>query len=132
VAILDRDGHGALKAKPGVAGCMSRTGNGGRCTKAKALLDERSSVTVSPDGNSVYVVSYEPGGLAVFDRDDRGALRLRPGHDGCISEKRGRCAKARTLAGASGVVASPDGRKVYVASYDKDAVTVLDRLEATR
>lgn len=134
VAILDRDGHGVLKAKPGVAGCMSRSGNGGRCTRAEALLDGRSSVTVSPDGNSVYVVSYEPGGLAVFDRDDRGALRLRLGHEGCISEKgsSSRCARARTLAGASGVVASPEGRNVYVASYDKDAVTVLDRLEATR
>jgi DNA-binding beta-propeller fold protein YncE len=82
----------------------------------------------------VYAASYEPGGLTVFDRDDRGALRLRPGHEGCISDKGsgGRCAKAPTLGGASGVAASADGRNVYVASYDKDAVTVLDRLEATR
>jgi DNA-binding beta-propeller fold protein YncE len=134
VAILDRDSHGALKAKPGVEGCISRSGNGGRCARSKALLEGRGVVTVSPDGTSVYVASYEPGGLTVFDRDDRGALRLRLGHEGCISEKGsgGRCAKAPTLGGAAGIAASPDGRNVYVASFDKGAVTVLDRLEATR
>ena len=130
VAILDRDSHGALKAKPGVEGCISRSGNGGRCTRTKAPINGRGSVTVSPDGTSVYVASYEPGGLTGFDRDDRGALRLRPGHEGCVSDKGsgGRCAKAPMLAGAAGVVASPDGRNVYVASFDKGAVTVLDRL----
>jgi DNA-binding beta-propeller fold protein YncE len=134
VAILNRDSHGALKAKPGIEGCVSRSGNGGRCAKAKALLGGRGSIAVSPDGTSVYVVSYEPGGLTVFDRDDHGALRLRPGREGCISDKDSgsRCASARTLAGASGVVASPDGRNIYVTSFDKGAVTDLDRLEATR
>jgi DNA-binding beta-propeller fold protein YncE len=49
VAILDRDSHGAVKAKPGVEGCVSRSGNGGRCATAKALFEGRGSITVSPD-----------------------------------------------------------------------------------
>jgi DNA-binding beta-propeller fold protein YncE len=128
VAILDRDGHGTLKAKPGVEGCVSRNGNGGRCATANALFNA-SSVTVSPDGKRVYVTSYEPGGVAVFDRDDRGALRLRPGREGCISYNgsAGRCARAPTLAGTAAVAVSPDGRSVYAASFNEDVVTVFDR-----
>ncbi len=78
----------------------------------------------------MYVTSLRRGAVMAFDRDERtGTLRLVSGPGGCISKDgtNGRCATARTLAGATNVALSPDGRSVYVSSYDGDAVTVFDR-----
>jgi DNA-binding beta-propeller fold protein YncE len=69
VVIFDRDRRdGALKRKPGPAGCAAgRAGPVDDCATAKAL-DGVSSVTVSPDGNNVYVTSDVANALSIFNR----------------------------------------------------------------
>ena len=85
-------------------------------------LNGASSVTISPDGNYVYVASYDDDAVAIFSRDtdDRGKLSfvdvLKDGVGGVDG-----------LNGASSVTISPDGNYVYVASYDDDAVAIFSR-----
>ena len=55
VAVFDRRRNGKLVQKPGTAGCISDTG-AGPCVDGTAL-DQADSVTVSPDGQNVYVTS---------------------------------------------------------------------------
>ncbi len=43
-------------------------------------------MTVSPDGRSVYVASYESGVVASFDRAPNGTLTQPVGTLGCVSE----------------------------------------------
>jgi DNA-binding beta-propeller fold protein YncE len=66
LAILDRSESGALTAPAGTAACLSDF-KPTLCTAARGL-EAASAVTVSPDSKSVYVTSFEPGGLAVFGR----------------------------------------------------------------
>ena len=78
---FDRDpATGALTQKPRPAGCVSQSGTGGSCAKGRALREPSTigegspgaslvqptlSVTVSPDGESVYLAGDT---VAVFDR----------------------------------------------------------------
>jgi hypothetical protein len=110
------------------------------CGTAPALA-EAKEVAVTPDGAQVVVAGgnsgYEgPDGLAVLKRDpltggvsfascttdDGGAGR--PGSEGT-------CADGDALAGASGVVFSPDGKFAYVASSRASGVSWLARDAAT-
>jgi DNA-binding beta-propeller fold protein YncE len=69
VAIFDRDqATGALTQRPGNSGCLAETPAGGACTDGRAL-DGAVSVTVSPDGRSVYAASAGSSAIAVFDRE---------------------------------------------------------------
>jgi hypothetical protein len=62
---------GDLTQKAGAAGCIVNepstdiTG----CTNTGKALDYAVSVTVSPDGTSVYVTSYTSDAVAVFERE---------------------------------------------------------------
>jgi DNA-binding beta-propeller fold protein YncE len=142
VAVLDRDPRsGVLAAKRGQGGCLSRDGTpGGERTRrlhgGSAFGRERSCVTgralfgvtdvaLSPDGRNAYVGSVE--GLAILDRDRRGALKQKRGASGCLTRTgttrgraagRGTCARATGLYGVSSVTVSPDGLTVYVTSVD--------------
>ena len=83
---------------------------------------EARSVTVSSDGNNVYVASWDDDAVAVFSRDadDNGKLSfvhfLRDNVDGVDG-----------LNGARVVTISPDGNNVYVASYYDSALAVFSR-----
>jgi DNA-binding beta-propeller fold protein YncE len=90
------------------------------------------AVAVSPDGKSVYVVSFSnniSGAVARFNRDTTtGAITQPPGTAGCISETgAGPCTDGHGLDFAYGVAVSPDAKSVYVASVDSDAVARLNR-----
>jgi DNA-binding beta-propeller fold protein YncE len=138
VAILDRDQRsGVLVPKRGTAGCLSRDGTPGgvrarrlqpgtapgrarTCATGRALFGAKD-VALSPDGRNAYAGSLD--GLAIFDRDGRGALTQKPGDSGCITRTgtdraRDSCARAPGLYGAGSVTVSPDGRTVYVTSAD--------------
>lgn len=85
-------------------------------------LDAPSFVTVSPDGNNVYVAeSGTKDALSVFSRDaTTGALTfvqvLKDGVDG-----------VEGLNGARSVIVSSDSRHVYTAASADDAVTLFSR-----
>jgi DNA-binding beta-propeller fold protein YncE len=128
IAIFDRDpSMGTLTQKAGLDACISDTG--GACTDGVALATA-DAVAVSPDSRQVYVAALQGDAVAVFDRDPvDGELTQKAGTAGCVSEDGtgGACANGVALDGATGVVVSPDGRNVYVASQLSDALVVFDR-----
>jgi fibronectin-binding autotransporter adhesin len=136
VAVFNRNATtGQLTQLSGTAGCVSRTGTGGECAVGRAL-DDGISVRVSPDGKNVYVSSrvyvsstVPPRGLiAVFQRDETtGRLSQLPGPAACVSETRPGCRPGRALYGFLQLAISPDGKNVYVASGDSDAIAVFKR-----
>jgi DNA-binding beta-propeller fold protein YncE len=128
VTIFSRDpSSGRLKQLPGTAGCISDTGSGGACVDGTALSNA-SGVTVSPDGENVYVTGASSDSVAVFDRDPvTGALTQKAGSAGCISAAGAPCATGVALDVPQAVVVSGDGRNVYVGSSPADSVAVFDR-----
>ncbi|MEO1181915.1 MAG: DUF4347 domain-containing protein, partial [Cyanobacteria bacterium J06636_28] len=80
-----------------------------------------SSVTISPDGKQVFVVSFEENGLTVFDRDASGRLTFNQ----FIQDQDGN--GADELAGALGVVVSPDDQQVFVTGFEDGAITAFNR-----
>ena len=115
VAVFARDGSGKLSQLSGSAGCVTESGSGGKCTKARGVKGA-SSLAVSANGKSVYVVSFN---LAILSRNPKtGALTPLAGAQGCLGSAAG-CGKARgVVAGNVGsVTVSPDGKSVYVGSH---------------
>ena len=93
-------------------------------------LDGAIGVAVSPDSRNVYVASSVDAAVAVFDIDPgTGGLVQKAGQDGCVSESGSllSCEDGRALLQAWAVAVSPDGRNVYVASFQSDAVLIFDR-----
>jgi DNA-binding beta-propeller fold protein YncE len=128
LAIFDRSSTGRLTQKRRTAGCFALAGR--ECVENRGL-DGPASVTVSPDGGSVYVASVDGDSLTLFDRAEDGALTPDSQSAGCISsERKSPCARGRALGGAAGVEVSPDGRSLYVASFRRDTLAVFDRLPA--
>ena len=120
---------GALTQLAGIEGCVSNDGSGGDCADGSGLLGA-ASVAESPDGKYVYVASDISDAIVVFERDkSSGVLTQLIGTDGCVSGLgiiEG-CADGKALGGASSVAVSPDGKYVYVASFESDAVAVFMR-----
>jgi DNA-binding beta-propeller fold protein YncE len=118
---------GALTQPTGTDGCVSDDGSG-PCANGHALLFP-VGVAVSPDGKSVYVASFGGDALARFNRNPAtGALSQPTGTAGCVSQTgSGPCANGRALDGAQSVAISADGKRVYVASSESDAVARLNR-----
>jgi 6-phosphogluconolactonase (cycloisomerase 2 family) len=123
LAVFDRDAPGGLTQKRGAAGCLTRTGvdrtTGRRsCGRARGL-EAVSSVTVSPDGRTVYVTTVD---LLAFRRDPRtGALTQIAGRAGCVAatpvgEGGADCVADPAVEGATSLALSPDGRYAYAAS----------------
>jgi DNA-binding beta-propeller fold protein YncE len=131
VAVLNRNpATGTLTEKAGTAGCVSEGGVDG-CTVARAMSGARG-VVVSPDGKSVYVVTYMDRVL-MFDRDQAtGGLIQKPGRFGCYSDdgtdgSGGPCTEGVAIQNPSAITVSPDGKSAYVASRDSDAVAIFTR-----
>jgi len=90
-------------------------------------LDRGYGVAVSPDGKQVYVAAADDDTLTTFNRDPQtGAVTW----IGCLRDD-GRaavgCTTVAGLDGARGIAVSPDGKSVYVASGDGDALAVFNR-----
>ncbi len=135
VAIFDRDRDtGALKQKPGRAGCVSEGGIGG-CARGRAMRG-LYHVAMTAGGETVYGASADSNAVVVLARDRRGgALRQLSGTAGCVSRSgtKGACVRGRALGGAIAVGVTPDGRNAYVATLDGDGgVAVFDRSAAGR
>ena len=118
---------GVLTQGKGVAGCIAAKGADG-CATAVGL-DGPNSVAVSPDGANVYATSVKSETVTGFRRNPRtGALSQRLDGSGCIAgTPLPLCTSGRALLGADVVVASPDGKNVYVGSFFGNAIAVFDR-----
>jgi hypothetical protein len=114
---------GSLTQPLGSAGCIATTVANG-CAGAPAIGTGGRQFTVSPDGQSVYVVgNTAPSSLAILDRNDgevnHGVLSQEPGTQSCFSATAltgGQCTLEPKLAGAAAALTSGDGRQVYVST----------------
>jgi DNA-binding beta-propeller fold protein YncE len=123
---------GAITQPAGNAGCVSETGSG-PCANGHGL-DGPNSVAVSPDGNSIYVVSFDGQAVARFNRNTAtGAITQPAGAAGCVSETgSGPCADGHGLKEPASVALSPNGRSVYVSSLGaSNAVARFNRNKTT-
>jgi len=106
---------GKLTQLAGSAGCLTESGSGGKCTKARGVAGA-SSLAISPDGKNLYLVSFN---FAIFGRNPKtGALTQPAGAHGCLGSASG-CGHARGFYGGfvGSVAVSPDGKNVYVGSH---------------
>jgi DNA-binding beta-propeller fold protein YncE len=98
-----------------------------RCRKSQqGMLDGADGVAVSPDGRSVYVASEIFGTVSSFRIASNGAIE----RTGCMTSlPLVDCRRPNhgSLDGAEGIAVSPDGRWVYVVSFDSRSVTWFQR-----
>jgi DNA-binding beta-propeller fold protein YncE len=113
--------------------CISTDGSGGDCADGNALFGA-NSVTVSPDGKTVYATSTQ--GLAVLTRNTTtGALTQPADTTGCHAGDHGvhpECTDAGLqMLCPDDVAVSPDNKNVYVPSSCGSSVTVFTRNTTT-
>ncbi|MEI8082574.1 MAG: beta-propeller fold lactonase family protein, partial [Actinomycetes bacterium] len=111
--------------------CISNAALGTCVVATHASLSAPVGVVVSPDGKNVYVAGQDTNSaVTVFNRATNGALT----YASCISNLAlAGCTTAgnASLENSYGIVVSPDGRSVLVASWGSKAVTTLSRNTAT-
>jgi 6-phosphogluconolactonase (cycloisomerase 2 family) len=117
VASVD-DAISAFRVGPG--GALTSVGE---ITQANVLvdgLDGARGIALTADDRYVVVASEDTGGFSVFRRDPAtGLLGF------AQAESNSTLFLGGGLAGSFGVAASPDGRSVYVAGADDDALVVF-------
>ena len=99
-----------------------------------AGLVSPDAITISPDGNNVYVTAFDSddnGDVAEFKRNLDGTLTQVSDHD-CIAESSDSTPvcddpDAVGLEGPAGIAVSPDGQDVYVADETGSAITTFSR-----
>jgi DNA-binding beta-propeller fold protein YncE len=130
IAVFRRNTRtGRLVQLAGADGCVTAESVEG-CARGRALALV-ADIAVDPGGGNLYAASSRDNAVAVFDLE-RGVPRQPAGVAGCISHLgAGGCAPARTLLGASGVAASPNGAQLYTAATFNGAVAVLARDRVT-
>jgi DNA-binding beta-propeller fold protein YncE len=102
------------------------------CSLARAF-SAPEGLTVSPDGANVYTTAFASGAVGVFIRDgETGSVIQQPRQIGCATTgATPDCMPARALSGASSVAVSPDGRYLYAAAFESNAVAVFRRIAAS-
>ena len=126
----------------GTGGCISRSGDGApsdppaTCTDG-LILDAPAAAVLTPDAKHLLVLSFgndADEGLMIFRRDaTTGRLTQLPGPAGCMSGTgagegvAGACADLDSYVNGLGLVASPDGRNVYLTSSGRAGVLTLSR-----
>jgi DNA-binding beta-propeller fold protein YncE len=111
-------------------GCV--TSGVGPCAPSHASVNapamaSPAAIAISADGKSAYVVTQGSANAIVeFSRDPESGLLT---ETGCVSEEpvAGCSAGARGLGSPQGVTVSPDGKNVYVTSYEDAAVAEFGR-----
>src|ERR1700729_4360282 len=99
--------------------------------KEDSAIEHPAAIAISPEGNSVYVVTQGHDNVVEFSRDPKTGLLT---EIGCISHaSTGACAtkEAKGLNLPYGVTVSPDGENVYVASFIDQAVAEFSRNKTT-
>lgn len=132
VAPASASAIGELDQKPLPEGCVYDSGTGGCLT---GLHVGNTDSVVSPDGKNLYTVSFSQHSLAVLDRDPvTGEVEQKPGAAGCfrdVAVAANGCTSTPRLNKAIGVAISPDGKNVYVTSFDRLSLTIFDRNTTT-
>jgi 6-phosphogluconolactonase (cycloisomerase 2 family) len=90
----------------------------------RPLLENASSVDISPDGAHVYTSSYNDNAISVFERD---AASPSPGLLSFIETQKNEINGVSGLGGAFSIKVSPDGNHVYVAGSLDDAIALFER-----
>jgi len=128
IAIFRRlPGNGALRQAPGAGGCIASKG-AEECATAVGL-NGVNSVAISADGRNLYATARGSDAVTAFRRNpNTGALQQLPGPAGCWSGlPQPGCGQARGVVGPDVVVASGDGKNVYVGSFFGNAVAAFAR-----
>jgi DNA-binding beta-propeller fold protein YncE len=102
-------------------GCIKDAGSGASCAQSAEAMSVPFDVAASPDGSSVYVVSFSSEAIARFDRAPDGSLTPA----GCVAGTKGAeaCVAAGfSMKGAWAVDVSPDSRSVYMTAQTGDAL----------
>lgn len=122
---------GVLTQLRGVSGCIADRAVPG-CAAGRAL-DGPDVVTVSPDGDNVYVGAFFGNAVAAFARDaSTGALTQPSDATGCTTNApTDGCATGLALAAPEGMAISADGNNVYVATAVSNALGVFTRNPST-
>jgi DNA-binding beta-propeller fold protein YncE len=108
-------------------GCVSDAATAG-CTTGLQLAGA-NAVATAASGNYVYATSLFSNSVTSF-RPTEGVTGLtqKPGASGCLIYLRAAaCSFGRAIEAPEGLVVSPEGLNVYVASYVTGAIDVLDR-----
>ena len=123
VVMFARDeGTGALKG----LGCISDDGNDRQCGTGNALRGP-NAVVMSKDGRWLYVAASESNSVLTFERDPATGLLTQRG---CLLDhapRNGSCASANALVTPVALSLAPDGRTLFVASYDSNSIAVFAR-----
>lgn len=126
VALPASASAGTLTKPAGPESCVADAASTlppGTCTTAKGI-DDATDVAISPDGRFAYAAATSSNSIAVFSRDaDSGNLTQLDGTDGCIAwdgDPIDGCAEAHGLEGPTSLAMSPDGKNVYVTSFQLD------------
>ena len=122
---------GALTQLAGGAGCTANAGRPG-CVTGRAI-DGPDAISISPNGENVYVAASLGSSVAVFTRDpSTGALAQPSDTTGCLVETAtAGCTTGLALGEPEGVMVSPDGANVYVAAPGSNAVDTFARDSST-
>jgi DNA-binding beta-propeller fold protein YncE len=128
VTAFSRTSAGQLSQLSGTSACVINVlAVGGSLGRE---LSGAEGLAVSPDGASVYAVAFTSGALDVFNRNaGSGAVTQKSRATGCLV--RGAvpgCTPGRALRGASSVAVSPDGKNVYSAAFNSNAVGIFKRV----
>ena len=123
---------GAITQPAGTAGCISETG-AGPCADGHGLERPERGGGERRTGRASTSPRIASDAVARLNRNTTtGAITQPAGSAGCVSETgAGPCADGHGLDGPYGVAVSPDGKSVYVASCDSDAVARLNRNTTT-
>ena len=130
---VDTTGHDVAWFARGTGGVLSQSGGPDECIQDAAFpssnecsstapgIADPSGVVISPDGDNVYTTGSngDNGSIAEFTRNADGSLAQLSAPNDCIqtpSSNLGCGSTAIGLAADPGLVVSPDGRNVYVAS----------------
>jgi DNA-binding beta-propeller fold protein YncE len=128
VAELTRDpASGTLSQATDGSGCLTDGPLTG-CGQGREVAGANAAVVSADDGN-VYVTSLLSNGVTAFDRNaGGGALVQKEATNACLVFLRSAgCSFGRAMAAPEGIDVSPDGRNVYVASFQTGAIDVLAR-----
>ena len=84
------------------------------------LLNNPSGIATSPEGNHLYVISFDAGAINVYDRSEIGELTYQTSIKTDIDGVSG-------MSGAQDILMSPEGNHLYVAGSADNAVAVFRR-----